>query len=77
MWPEIEVELLAQLRRAAMRGQLWADDALADLGARRGRSWIVRELVVRFASAMAEEMRSRGLGREPRPTVLTFPRSRR
>lgn len=74
VWPEIRVELLAQLRRAAMSDQPWATEALEDLDDRGRRSWIVRELVVRVATAMAADMRARGLEAAPRPIVLTFPR---
>jgi len=42
VWLEIEVELLALVRRAAMRNEPWAVDAVADLGRRVARSWIVR-----------------------------------
>jgi hypothetical protein len=75
VWLEIQVELLALVRRAAMRNQPWAVDAVADLVERGARSWIVREIVCRVAAEMARDMRSRGLGPKPAPLVLTFPRS--
>ena len=73
VWLEIQVELLALVRRAAMRNQPWASDAVADLDERGARSWIVREIVSRVAAEMARDMRSRGLG--PKPLILTFPRT--
>lgn len=75
VWLEIQVELLALVRRAAMRNQPWAVDAVADLDERGAQSWIVREIVSRVAAEMASDMRSRGLGPKPPPVVLTFPRS--
>ena len=55
-WLEFETELLAQVRRATMRGASWADDALADLEQRGARSWIVRVIVTRVARKMADDM---------------------
>jgi hypothetical protein len=72
VWGEIETELRAQLRRASMRGEAWAGEALADLDERGPRSRIVRELVRRVAGGMAEEMRTEEV--MPQPLVLTFPR---
>jgi hypothetical protein len=72
VWGEIETELRAQLRRASMREQAWADEALADLDAHGFRSRIVRELVTRVATVMADEMR--GEEGMPQPLVVTFPR---
>ncbi len=72
VWGEIETELRAQLRRASMREQAWADEALADLDAHGFRSRVVRELVTRVATVMADEMR--GEEGMPQPLVLTFPR---
>jgi hypothetical protein len=72
VWGEIETELRAQLRRASMREQAWADEALADLDAHGFRSQIVRGLVTRVATVMAAEIRrEEGM---PRPLALTFPR---
>jgi hypothetical protein len=59
VWAEIETELLAQLRRAQMRGATWAAEARADLEERGPRSWVVRELVTRVARGMADEMAER------------------
>ena len=77
VWPEIETELLAQLRRAAMRGHTWANEALADLDARGARSWIVRGLVMQFATAMAEELRASRLERGRRPPPRKLPKTTR
>lgn len=74
VWLEIQVDLLALVRRAAMRNQPWAVDAVADLDERGARSWIVREIVSRVAGEMARDMRSRGLGPKPAPLVLSLPR---
>jgi hypothetical protein len=56
-----------------MRNQDWAVVALTDLSERGDRSLIVREIVTRVAHGMASDMRSRGLGAESQPVVLTFP----
>src|SRR5215204_5505942 len=66
-------QLPALLRRASMRGEPWADEALADVDARGAASWIVREIVTRVAAEMADEMRSRKLLSLPRRRVLTLP----
>ena len=72
VWLEISVELLAILRRAQMKKEPWADEALADLERHASRSRIVREIVRRVATEMADDMRGRGLGPPPQPLVLTF-----
>lgn len=74
VWLEIRVELLAILRRAQMKKEPWADEALADLERHASRSRIVREIVRRVANGMANDMKGRGLGPPPQPLVLTFPR---
>lgn len=73
VWLEIRVELLALVRRGAMRNQDWADCALTDLSERGDRSLIIREIVTRVAREMASDLRSRGLGTDSQPFVLTFP----
>lgn len=74
VWLEISVEMLAVLRRAQMKKESWADEALADLERHASRSRIVREIVRRVANEMADDMRGHGLGPPPQPLVLTFPR---
>jgi hypothetical protein len=70
VWGEIEMELRAQLRRAKMKQEAWAGEALVDLDERGPRSRIVRELVGRVATGMVDEMRrEEGM---PQPLVLTF-----
>lgn len=71
VWCEIEVELRAQLRRESMRGHAWAREALADLDERGPRSGILRVLVARVATEMAEDMRRNPI--VTRPVVLTIP----
>ena len=72
VWSEIGVEVRAQLRRASMREETWAPEAVAELDQHGPRSRIVRELVTRVATVMADEMgREEGM---PQPPVLTFPR---
>jgi hypothetical protein len=58
-----------------MKGAAWAGEALADLDERGARSRIVRELVRRAATGMAEEMRREEV--MPKPLVLTFRRGDR
>jgi hypothetical protein len=71
-WREVEVEVKAQLRRASMREETWALEAVAELEQHGPRSRIVRELVSRVATVMADEMgREEGM---PQPLVLTVPR---
>lgn len=71
---EISVDLLAVLRRAQMKKEPWAGEALADLERHASRSRIVCEIVGRVANEMADDMRGRGLGPPTQPLVLTFPR---